>query len=165
MSLYDVYQKSDKLKKYPHEHIYFNLIKTCTKKKADFVMYDLFSYDHATLKEREKRKDDKFRKDVKQRYNNECVITGTDIPCQVCHIIPFSECSEKEKYDVNNGIVLRDDIHTLFDHNELKINPDTLKIELSDNILNNKKRYEYHKYNGMRVNIDERSQLYLKKIY
>lgn len=165
MSLYDIYQKSDKLKNYSHENIYNNLIKTYSKKRVDFIMYDLFGYDHKTLKEIEKRNDDKFRKEVKERYNNECIITGTDFPCQVCHIIPFNECTEREKYDVNNGIILRDDLHTLFDQKELKINPKTLRIELSDNIMKNKKRIEYHKYNGIKVNIDKKSYVYLKRIY
>ena len=50
---------------------------------------------------------------------------------QVRHIIPFSQSKDDEKYNINNGIVLRDDIHTLFDKREIKINPYTLCVEIS----------------------------------
>ena len=128
-------------------------------------MYDIFRYDNIIMTEKEKRKDAEFKRSVNARYNSECIITGTDMPCQVCHIKPFMDCSESEKYDINNGIILRDDIHTLFDKKEIKINPDTLLVEVSENIMKNSKRNEYHRYNNIKVNIHKHSIPYLREIY
>ena len=92
-------------------------------------------------------------------------MSGTDTPVQVCHIIPFSQSKDDEKYNVNNGIVLRDDIHTLFDKRLIKINPYTLCVEVSGSIMKSNKCHEYHKYNGIHVKIHKNSIYYLKKIY
>ena len=180
MTLVEIYDTLNNMKNTPHNIMYKTLMGKYSKIKVDFVMYDMFEYDifeydifeydifdhdDLTLEEREKRKDAEFKKRVNERYNNECIISGTDMPCQVCHIKPFKDCSEREKYDVNNGIILRDDIHTLFDKKEIQINPDTLMIKVSDNIMKNGKRNEYHRYNNMKVNINKQSIAYLRKIY
>ena len=151
--------------KMPHNIIYKTLLEKYSKNKVDFVMYDIFEYDNITTESKEKRKDKEFRKCVSDRYNNECIISGTDMPCQVCHIKPFKYCSEYEKYDINNGMILRDDIHTLFDRKEIKINPNTLKVEVSENIMKNSKRNEYHRYNNITVPINKHSLTYLREIY
>lgn len=153
-----------------HYAMYQNLTQIYPKVKVDFVMYDLFAYEHITydklsIEERERRQDTEFKKNVRSRYNNECIVSGTDMPCQICHIKPFNECTENERYDTNNGMILRDDIHTLFDRREIKINPNTLMIEVSFFIMNNEKRCEYHKFNGMKINIDKKSIPYLHHIY
>ncbi|AYV77521.1 MAG: hypothetical protein Dasosvirus4_42, partial [Dasosvirus sp.] len=66
-------------------------------------MYHLLGYEHIEIDGREKRNDLIFRNDVRQRYNDECVVTGNDIACDVCHIVPYCKCNDNEKYDVNNG--------------------------------------------------------------
>ena len=164
----DIYNSINELQNKTYCEMYDILSIQYSINKVKFVMYDLYEYDYLTKEERQKRKDDKFRENVKIRYNNECIISGTDMPCQVCHIVPFNKCSEKEKYDVNNGIILRDDIHTLFDSNEIKIDPDSLTIKISDNIMNNNKRKEYHRFNDVQLdinNISKKTILYLKKRY
>ena len=164
----DIYNSINELQNKTYSEMYDILCIQYPINKVKFVMYDLLNYDYLTKEERQKRKDDKFRENVKIRYNNECIISGTDLPCQVCHIVPFNKCSEKEKYDVNNGIILRDDIHTLFDSNEIKIDPDSLTIKISDNIMNNNKRKEYHRFNDVQLdinNISKKTILYLKKRY
>ena len=164
MSLSEIYDAINDMKQTPYDVMYQTLVKNYLKHKVDFVMYDLFEYDNITIEEREKRNDAEFKKSVNDRYDNQCIISGTDMPCQVCHIKPFKDCSEREKYDVNNGIILRDDIHTLFDRKEIRINPETLIIEVSDNIMKNSKRKEYHQYNGKKVDINKQSIMYLRKI-
>ena len=164
----EIYNSINKMQNKTYCEMYDILSIQYSINKVKFVMYDLYEYDYLTKEERQKRKDDKFRENVKIRYNNECIISGTDMPCQVCHIVPFNKCSEKEKYDVNNGIILRDDIHTLFDSNEIKIDPDSLTIKISDNIMNNNKRKEYHRFNDVQLdinNISKKTILYLKKRY
>ncbi|WP_327020599.1 HNH endonuclease [Klebsiella quasipneumoniae] len=54
----------------------------------------------------------------------------------------MQQCHEEGIPDVTNGILLRRDIHTLFDNDHCAINPDTMKIyfsrearELDDDLL------------------------------
>ncbi len=63
--------------------MYNNLLKVYQKSNVAFVMYDLFNYDHQIIGKQKKRNDDTFKRDVLERYNNECIITGTDMPCNV----------------------------------------------------------------------------------
>lgn len=165
MSLSEIYSVIDTMRQVPPAEMYNILIKTYSKTKVEFIMYNLFNYDYLNIEQREKRKDAEFKKNVRTRYNNECIITGTDIPVQVCHIIPFSQCDSNEKYNINNGILLRDDIHMLFDNGYIKINPDTLCVEIAESIMKNKKCYDYHKYDGMIVKISKTSLCYLRRVY
>lgn len=51
------------------------------------------------------------------RTQQKCLLTNTAIPylLDTAHIKPHSKCSEEEKYDLNNAILLRKDLHALFD--------------------------------------------------
>jgi hypothetical protein len=146
--------------------LYNLLIKKYSKKKVDFWMYEMFKYSHPEIEEKEKRKDQHtFRQDLIERYKT-CLITGCNyLVCEACHIIPHEKCDEEIKYNVNNGLLLRADFHKLFDSNNLKINPNTLQIELSDTILNDNSMNEYHKYHNKKINIHEKSIFYLNQIY
>ena len=112
-------------------------------------MINLIIPSNELLSIKHQRLDHKFTEDVKQRYTN-CIIT--QCPIYVCHI-PFAECNYNEKYDVNNGIILRNDLHCLFDKHLLKINPNTMYVELDKIILSDMTMSEYHKYNNMKVDI------------
>lgn len=146
--------------------IYKKLIKKYEKSQIDFIMYDTFGYIHKELNTHEKRMDQNtFRKKLIKRYEN-CIITDTDEQiCEACHIIPFTDCSGTDKYDVNNGLLLRSDLHKLFDSKDLKINPDTLTLEFSKKILDNAKMQKYKKYHGKKIEVNEASIEYLRKIY
>jgi hypothetical protein len=149
-----------------HDELYKLLQQLYSIDTINFVMYDLFKYVHQKTEEKIIRSDQHtFRKDLITRYGK-CIITGSDpMVCDACHIIPFSECMDIHNYDQNNGLLLRKDIHPLFDKKILKINPDTLIIELSDDILNNRGMAEYHKYNGKQIEINNESIKFLKQIY
>lgn len=56
----------------------------------------------------------KFRENLLQAYDGRCAITDTNITCilEAAHIIPYHGSSTNH---VANGILLRADIHTLFD--------------------------------------------------
>ncbi len=41
----------------------------------------------------------------------------------------------------------------------------TLRLEISSDTLNNKKRKEYQKYNGFTVKLNKKSIAYLNKLY
>ena len=150
------------------ENIYISLCTKYNKSLVDFVMYDKFNYipSNELLSIKHQRLDHKFTDDVKQRYNNKCIITQCPIyVCQVCHIKPFAECNYNEKYDINNGIILRNDLHCLFDKHLLKINPNTMYVELDKIILSDMTMNEYHKYNNMKVDIHTYSYRYLNIHY
>lgn len=66
-----------------------------------------------------------FREDILSAYNHRCALTGCEIPeiLEAAHIIPFALDPRNNK--VGNGVLLRADIHALFDLNLLEIEPQT----------------------------------------
>ncbi len=95
-----------------------------------------------------------FRQKIVTR-DKYCVITmcHSDM-CEACHIIPYSECNECEKYDINNGLLLESGIHKLFDKYSWSINPITQHIEISSTLLNDKSYELINKYNNYKLNIN-----------
>lgn len=71
-----------------------------------------------------------FRVALFKRYNAKCVITGCTIDTllEAAHIIPYRG---DHSHDVLNGLLLRVDIHRLFDAHLISINPQTLTVELA----------------------------------
>jgi putative restriction endonuclease len=65
---------------------------------------------------------DSFKAVVLDAYHRRCAVTGTHIPpvLQAAHIRPVSEGGE---HRLDNGLLLRSDIHTLFDRGYLGIDP------------------------------------------
>lgn len=161
----DIYHYLDNMKEIIIEEKYNILIKSYPKSKVNFIMYNMFEYEHNTDEIKINRNDEQYKIDVKNRYNNSCIISGVSATYQICHIKPFSKCNEYEKYDINNGILLRDDIHKLFDTHDIMINPDTFNISVSDKIMNNINDKCYHIFNGMKANININSKKYLNMKY
>jgi hypothetical protein len=60
-----------------------------------------------------------------------------------------------DKYNIDNGILLRADLHKLFDNKQLIINPTTLKISIDPTL----------EFNNKIINIDNNSIKYLKEYY
>jgi ParB family chromosome partitioning protein len=84
-----------------------------------------------------------YRKAIIQRFNN-CIISNYDNEiCEASHIIPFSE---SENFDIDNGILLNNILHKLFDKHYWSINPITLCFEIfkspSNDIHNIMKQYD-----------------------
>jgi hypothetical protein len=68
-----------------------------------------------------------FRKQIVYRYNR-CIISNMyKSVCEAAHITPFSETLS---FDVDNGILLNDILHKLFDKYYWSINPQSLCVEL-----------------------------------
>jgi putative restriction endonuclease len=65
---------------------------------------------------------DSFKAVVLDAYHRRCAVTGTHIPpvLQAAHIRPVSSGGE---HRLDNGLLLRSDIHTLFDRGYLGIDP------------------------------------------
>lgn len=87
-----------------------------------------------TLVEMVRRKgQDDFRRKLIEAYGSECAITRYNAvgALQAAHITsyfgPKSQC-------VSNGILLRADLHLLYDSYQLAINPETMRVELSEQL-------------------------------
>lgn len=81
-----------------------------------------------TLKAR--RGQGRFRRDLKSAYGAQCMVTGCVVPqlLEACHI---DEWRGDEYNHAQNGLLLRSDIHTLFDLDLIAIEPDALTIHLA----------------------------------
>jgi HNH endonuclease len=100
----------------------------------------------------------KFRSNLLKAYKQTCAITGckqVEI-LDACHIQPYSNTKD---YRYVNGILLRTDIHTLFDLNLIRIHPKTLKISVSDEI----KEKGYKLLHGRRIHLPRQSTLHPNK--
>ena len=82
-----------------------------------------------------------FKDELLKLYNNKCIITASTKPLEGAHIIPYSECNN---FKMNNGLLLRNDIHALFDDFDITINPDTMKVELSKELQTDDTYKIYH---------------------
>ncbi|WP_087138300.1 HNH endonuclease [Elizabethkingia meningoseptica] len=93
-----------------------------------------------------------FRRELLQKYNNTCVITGCKIIdiLEAAHINPYRGDHD---HHTSNGLLLRADIHTLFDLNLLFINPENFKIVIAEKLIGT----EYEHYNGKKINIDQKN--------
>ncbi|MEX2376003.1 MAG: HNH endonuclease [Dehalococcoidia bacterium] len=71
-----------------------------------------------------------FRRKLLGAYNGTCAITGTDVSdvLQAAHIRPYNGPSTNH---VTNGLLLRADLHTLFDLKLIAINPKSMCLTVS----------------------------------
>jgi putative restriction endonuclease len=87
-----------------------------------------------------------FRLSILNAYNKRCAITGEKtLPVlEAAHIKPFAESGPNQ---TSNGLLLRSDMHKLFDDGYITITP-SLKIEVSKRIReefnNGREYYQYH---------------------
>lgn len=99
---------------------------------------------NSVLKNVKQRKDQKkFKDSLIEAYGCYCMITGISIPAviEASHICPY--LGEKDNH-VKNGLLLRSDLHTLFDNDLLGIDPYSLQVEIHPQIRNS----YYSIYNG-----------------
>jgi len=91
----------------------------------------------------------KFRKKLLNAYGGKCAVTGCDVEAvlEAAHIAPYLGTDSNT---VQNGLLLRADIHTLFDLGQLKVTP-AGKIEIHENLLGTM----YEAYRGRRLRFPE----------
>lgn len=112
----------------------------------------------------EMRKDYQFKQNVKKIYNSKCVITDAEMyECSVAHIKPLSQSNNDEKYDYNNGMILSESLHRLYDKYLFTIEPNTFEIIVSENIKN--KKSLINQYNGKVLVLNSNSKKYLEYHY
>jgi len=78
---------------------------------------------------RERRGQQRFRDALRERYGDRCMVTGCTVLDVVgaAHIKPYRGDNDNKPV---NGLLLRADVHTLFDLDLLGIEPNQLTIEL-----------------------------------
>jgi len=154
-----VIERSRMLDHYDVKEIFDNLRNEYDTNLLSLYLLNNYDYDiEETKEEHEARRDYKFKKCVKERYDECCIITGNEIEmCDIAHIVPFSKGTEYEKYDVNNGIILSSELHKLFDKKILKINQETLMIEIAPEKLQNTKN-SYNKFHNTKLRCDLNAQ-------
>jgi hypothetical protein len=89
----------------------------------------------------------KFRESLFAAYNRQCAVTGTRVVelLEAAHIIPHAEQTD---YATSNGLLLRADIHTLYDLKLLSVD-ERFVIHLSESLLNS----DYRQFHGKRLRV------------
>lgn len=85
----------------------------------------------------------KLRENLFVKYNGKCCITGCSIKeaLDACHIFSHAESGDNS---TANALLLRSDIHSLWDVNLIGIHPETLEIHVSTQLADS----EYYQYHG-----------------
>lgn len=93
---------------------------------------DMRSLSHRQLRER--RGSARFRRALIARYGARCMISGCALRdlIEAAHIRPYRT---PDYSAVENGLLLRSDLHTLFDLDLLGIRADTLSVHLHPSVL------------------------------
>jgi hypothetical protein len=75
-----------------------------------------------------------FRKKLERVYGSKCAISGCSVAwtLQAAHIRPFAKSGAA--YDISNGLLLRSDLHLLFDAGLIAIEPTTHTIYFAHEI-------------------------------
>ena len=99
-----------------------------------------------TVEQIQRQGQSKFRQELRRAYDDTCVITSVDIPdvLQAAHIASYRG---PKTQIVNNGLLLRSDMHLLFDAHLLAIHPENHKVILSDRLRGS----GYKKYEGVQI--------------
>lgn len=96
-----------------------------------------------------------FRNALIQAYDGKCAITGCDVAeaLEAAHILPYRGDHTNH---VQNGILMRADLHTLFDLGLLNVDPDTYEVRLSKALA----RSQYAELEGARMRLPASKQVW-----
>jgi predicted restriction endonuclease len=75
-----------------------------------------------------------FRQQLLKAYKGKCAISGNDVEqaLEAAHIIPYRGL---ETNTTSNGLLLRADLHTLFDLNLITVDPQTMKVLVAPKLM------------------------------
>lgn len=113
--------------------------------EEDYILYYSDDRENIIRNIKLRRGQQSFRNGLRERYGNNCMVTGCQIIdiIEAAHIKPYRNTEDNS---LQNGLLLRADIHTLFDLDLICIHPENLTVEISSSlkgteyeILNNKK--------------------------
>lgn len=90
----------------------------------------------------------RFRNNLIAAYGRQCVISGTDAEeaLEAAHISPYRG---NDTNDPTNGLLLRADIHTLFDRHLISVNPKTNTVAVAAQLLGT----YYERFAGKRLTL------------
>ncbi len=93
-----------------------------------------------------RRHQNAFRIALLKLYQNKCAISQCEVDevLQAAHVTKYSVAGNNSN---NNGIILRNDLHILFDSNLLAIHPKNLTVRLHSKL----KKSSYWKYKGIKI--------------
>ena len=118
---------------------------------AELVLEPMASYGTAL---RQLRPDQRaFQTIVMQAYESKCAISGekTRPVLEAAHIRPYAEAGPSI---VSNGLLLRSDLHRLFDRHYLTVDADSLKVEVSARIQQEfSNGVEYYRFQGQKLRL------------
>ncbi len=100
----------------------------------------------------------KFRQSLLEAYNYRCAITGCDAQeaLEAAHIIPYCET---ENNHPSNGLLLRADLHTLFDLDLIAINPETMQVHLAPSL----RQTDYGRLHGKSLQLPKNKAYFPRK--
>jgi hypothetical protein len=95
-----------------------------------------------------------FRSQLLRVYNGVCAITGCDAAdaLEACHIHPYIGASSN---DIRNGVLLRSDVHTLFDMGLIGIDPESSTVVVAPRLRDT----SYKELHGRLARLPEDPQL------
>ena len=117
--------------------------------QADFNPGNIEDERKKTLREIEQRRGQPdFRRCLLVAYGRRCCVTGCDAvdALEASHIDPYRESQSNH---VTNGLLLRSDIHTLFDLYLIGIDPKTLRVAIAKRL----RRTCYGELNGQKLQV------------
>lgn len=163
-SLHDKVKRMLKLTK-PID-VYLKLSESYNQEELDLLFYQIFdiTFNLSELELKDKRLHQiEFRDEIINKYHC-CIISGLPSSmCEACHIIPYCESTDKQKYDINNGLLLEAGIHKLFDAHLISIDPTDKCVKISPLIMIDTKYKCIHQFNNKKINVlSEETLRYLK---
>ena len=87
-----------------------------------------------------------FRRGLFKRYGNRCMVTGCELEAllEAAHIAPYRNASHNE---LSNGLLLRADIHTIYDLYLMEVDPVTLTVTFHESVC----QAGYSAYHGRQL--------------
>lgn len=100
----------------------------------------------------------KFRQSLLEAYNYRCAITDCDAQeaLEAAHIIPYCET---ENNHPSNGLLLRADLHTLFDLDLITINPEAMQVHLAPSL----RQTDYGRLHGKLLQLPKNKAYFPRK--
>ena len=96
----------------------------------------------------ERRGQKKFRTALLKAYNGKCAVTGSNVESvlEAAHILPYKG---QQTNHIQNGVLLRSDIHLLFDLGQLTIEANSKRVKIHSTLIET----HYSKYNDVIINL------------
>ena len=104
-----------------------------------------------------------YRQQIIEKWNGICAVSGTDVISILIasHIVPWSECTDNERLDVENGILLSPVYDALFDKYLISFD-ESGKIIISD-AINPTNKEKLGLSDNIKINITKGMLTYLKR--